>query len=466
MANFYKPPKKTRQPNKANTLAHSGHSKLHIIDRILIDRLSDDGRGISTINGKTIFIEGALPNETVATKIVSEKSRFIEGIVEEIVTPASTRTEAECQYYGLCGGCHVQHMITEEQHHFKQQAILQQLKRWANIEPETILPTIVGDHYRYRQRVRLGVVIKSGKVTLGFRQKNSKLLIDIDQCPVMRESLSCLLHPISGWLKQYQPDVSHIELIYSEEKVGVVVRHTRPIGLTIRGHLQSDLKPLNAQCWFQGKKQADLQRANGSYTDPRLSYSVMVNSPHNRILQLSYHPQDFIQGNAKVNQQMILQAIDLLKPQCDEHFLDLFCGVGNFSLPLSLYAKEVTGIEGVKGMVSRAATNAEMNECNNVCFLHADLSSVDRFNQHGQPYDGIILDPPRGGAKAICENINKLMPKRIVYVSCDSTTFTRDAQLLCNHNYKLKTMGVMDMFPQTSHSEIMGLFVHPSWSTA
>ncbi len=462
MANFYKPKRKSQKPLRAA----NRHSKPSIIERILVDRLSDDGRGISTIDGKTIFIEGALSDEAVSAKIVSEKSRFIEGSVVEVIQPSSKRTEPECRYYGVCGGCHVQHMIAEEQHRFKRDAVIQQLKRWADIEPEIILPTIVSDTYHYRQRVRLGVTIKSGEVTLGFRQKNSKQLVDVNQCPVMEKSLSCLLQPIRDWLIQYQPAVSHIELVHSEVTIGVVLRHTRPIDVSVREHLQRDLKLFNAQCWYQGKKQAALQDLGSACVDPRLSYSIQINTSHNRILQLSYHPQDFIQGNAKVNQQMIMQAISLLSPQPHERFLDLFCGIGNFSLPLSLFAKEVTGIEGVEGMVSRASDNAESNQCKNVHFLHMDLSSIDELDQHGQQYDGIILDPPRGGASTICENINKLMPKRIVYVSCDSTTFTRDAQILCSHNYKLKTMGVMDMFPQTFHSEIMGLFVLPSWVAA
>ena len=275
----------------------------------------------------------------------------------------------------------------------------------------------------------------------------------------MLKPLSALLPVLKAWLNQYQTAVSHIELVAAEPQLGVVVRHTRPLSLSRRDDLQQLLTPLKAVCWFQGDKQGMLETIKGDAVDPRLSYALPDYG-----LTLSYHPQNFIQANAAVNQKMIEQALRLLKPQRHERFLDLFCGVGNFSLPLSRLAAHVLGVEGIAAMVAQAAENAASNGCESAHFIQADLAAVASVSDQLAGFDGLILDPPRSGAKVICENIPKLSPKRIVYVSCDAATFVRDAQLLYKNRYRLTQVGVVDMFPQTSHSEIMGLFVHPSWS--
>lgn len=466
MAQFYKPKKKAK---------HSGGSP---IESILIDGLSDDGRGLARIPntqtsvGKTVFIEGALSQEVVNARVVNSANRFSEAYATEILKASSSRVEPVCSHYALCGGCDLQHMEEKEQHRFKLQAALDQLKKWSQIEPDHILPTLTGGAYRYRRRVRLGVSHRQpakGKLTLGFRRKNSQQLVRITECAVMTPSLEALIKPLDDWLERYKPAVSHVELIDSGQSIGVVVRYNRSLPPESRQQLHSSLKSslpsLDIACWFQGKKQANLEDAFGESINPKLYYCL--NDPKSKAaLRLAFHPQDFIQSNALVNQLMINQAIDLMKPRQDESILDLFCGVGNFSLPFSRLSKQLVGVEGLESMALVATHNAKENGCDNTQFLSLDLFDRSQLNSstlRTSRFDGLILDPPRAGAKIVCENMNKLMPKRIVYVSCDSSTFARDAKALEGHGYKLSHLGMLDMFPQTAHSEVMGLFVHPLW---
>lgn len=471
MAHFYKPAKKSSAPS------------LKTLSAIKIERLSDDGRGIASItpntksgvnsaaptSGKTVFIEGALAQETVNANIVKHSARYSEAYAKEIISASEHRRQAQCQYYSRCGGCQTQHMAIQEQHRFKLQATLDQLKKWAGLVPETLLPTLAADQYHYRRRARLGVdsrkLGKNNKPVMGFRQKNSQQLIRVTQCPVLLEVLEAMIEPIQAWLNKYLPAVSHIELIGADSAPAVLVRYTQSLSVDIRRHLQEKLHSFDALCWFQGKKQGQLEDAEGKKVNPELEY-LLQNLPSREPLRFYFHPQDFIQGNAKVNQLMVNQALELMQPQASEHILDLFCGVGNFSLPLSRLAESVTGVEGIESMALTAASNAKRNHCDNTRFIALDLSNwrdLESSEVLSKPCDGLILDPPRSGAKSVCENIDKLMPKRIVYVSCDSATFARDAQLLCKHDYTLSKLGMLDMFPQTSHSEVMGLFIHPSW---
>lgn len=458
MAHFYKPPPKAKKRTSPVN---------RYFDSLTIERLSDDGRGIASVEGKTLFVEGALPGEQVSANVFSETARFMEAKVNAVVDSAAIRVMPQCGHYATCGACHMQHMSIASQHEFKQHAFLEKLKHWSGIEPKCVLPIIPDKDYRYRQRVRLSVMIRSGNISFGFRKRNSKQLVDVGQCPVMAPSLEVLLKPLKQWLNEAQKKddcaVSHIEHIGSDDSTGIVIRHTKPLSLNYRELLQQQLTAFNAVCWFQGSKQSALTAVDGNVVDPRLFYTLPEYD-----VRLAYHPQDFVQANTKVNQKMVSQALALLQPQADERFLDLFCGIGNFSLPLSRLSKAVMGIEGVDAMVSRATENANNNINNqqyaeSVKFLRADLFKEDSLTKALCGFDGIILDPPRAGAKMICENITKLMPKRIVYVSFDASTFARDAQLLCKNDYQLHTAGVMDMFPQTSHSEVMGLFIHSSW---
>lgn len=437
------------KPKAKQTLA------LPRIDKpLLIESLSDDGRGIAHYQGKIVFVAGALPGEQASLRMLGQNSRFLEARAQAIVQPSEHRVSATCRHAEQCGGCSVQYMSHAEQRNFKLQALNKQLQQ-QGLHGFTPLYTLYDAPFAYRNRIRLGVSVnKNGEISLGFRQKQSKQLVAIAECPVMLPHLSLLIQPLYEWLKTLKnAPVTHIELMGHKDSNGVVIRHTRDIHTTSKQAITDSLISIGAQVWFQASKHGSLANAEGEPIDPRLFYLLPKQA-----LRLHYHPQDFIQANPLINEKMIEQALSLLKPEPNERFVDLFCGIGNFSLPLSQRAGAVYGYEGVQSMVDRAAANATANGCHNAHFSQVDLGDPGASVYDTTPVDGLLLDPPRTGAKAVCANIGKLAPKRIVYVSCNTATFTRDAQILCDNGYQLVASGVMDMFPQTSHSEVMGLF--------
>ena len=429
-----------------------------ITEPLEIERLSDDGRGIAHYQGKLVFVAGALPGELVQLRVTGQNSRYLEAKAVSIDKPSSQRIPPKCRHAKSCGGCTVQHMDHALQIDFKEQALFKQLKQ-QGLGPqhsgETLLEPLSDEPFAYRSRIRLGVSVdKRGDISLGFRQQHSQQLVNISECPVMLPSLSALIVPLHQWLQSLKnAPVTHIEVVGQQDSRGVVIRHTRPVPQTAKQALYKTLQSMGVETWFQATKQGSLMNANDEPVDPRLSYYLAEQSLH-----LHYHPQDFIQANPQVNAKMVNQALSLLKPQANERFVDLFCGIGNFSLPLSQQAAEVYGYEGVQTMVERATNNAKINGCRNVTFAQADLAASDASVYDMARIDGLLLDPPRTGAKVVCSNIAQLAPKRIVYVSCNTATFTRDAQILCANGYQLTASGVMDMFPQTSHSEVIGLF--------
>jgi 23S rRNA (uracil1939-C5)-methyltransferase len=476
MAHFFKSKKNNSTRVRSGLPTHKAgliKKQDQNVEQLSVVRLSDDGRGIATYNSKTIFIENALPNEIVDVTINHEKSKFYEATAHTINKNSSYRRLPQCLHFNDCGGCQLQHLVVKEQQDFKLRNVLNRLKHVGQIIPQKVLPTISGEEYRYRQRVRLSVASINNKMLLGFRKKNSKALIDINDCSVMAPALVPLLGWLRHWLNRYQPSVSHIELINADQHVGLIIRHVLPISITIRHKLNELLEDPSITCWFQANKGEALTSMDGNTCEPQLNYMLeFLLGKTTKQLIYSYHPQSFIQANAIVNQKMVNQAITLLQPTANEIYLDLFCGIGNFSLPLSLSVKHVLGIEGSNKMVDQATSNALNNNCDNISFKEADLfdpQSIEKLidsNEKIDVVDGIILDPPRAGAKLICQNIKKLSPKKILYISCDPNTFIRDAQLLIDSNYILERFGLMDMFAQTYHSEVMGLFVLKSKARA
>lgn len=473
MAHFFKPKNNKRHPVRSGSKASKVgviNKQYQKVEQLSITRLSDDGRGITSHNGKTIFVENALPNEIVDVVITNEKSTFYEAFANTINNKSSQRCEPQCAHYKDCGGCHLQHIDLSVQQDFKLTNVLNKLMHIGKITPQNILPTITGGGYSYRQRVRLSVAHTNNKSLLGFRKKNSKSLIDINECAVMAEPLDDLLGLVREWLNRHKPSVSHVELINGEQYVGLIFRHVKPVSIIVRQKLNDLLEKFQVTCWYQANKGDALTTIDNETCEPELNYTLeFLSDKTTKQIIYSYHPQDFVQANAKVNQKMVNQAIALLQPQAHETFLDLFCGIGNFTLPLSLSAKYVVGIEGSSKMVSQAANNSLSNGCNNVSFKQADLFEegaieiIVESEENSDAFDGIdgiILDPPRAGAKIICQNIKKLSPNKILYISCDPNTFIRDARILIDNDYTLKDFGVMDMFAQTYHSEVMGLFIH------
>lgn len=424
----------------------------------LIERISHDGRGVTQWQGKTLFVEGALPGERVSARFLAEHGRYVEAVADNIIQAAPERQNPPCPHFADCGGCQVQHLTDVAQIAFKQAAVLDQLQRWAKITPQHLLPPITASSKQYRSSARLGVWYeKEGAVILGFRQKNNKVITPIQTCSVLPAQLNQLIAPLHEWLTRVHTAkaVTHIELFDNEGAAAVILRHTKPLTERELQGLREVAQQHLCTIWLDDGGQ-HLQDLHHQVCDPRLHYALPQFG-----LNLAYHPKDFIQVNASVNTQMLAQAIALLQLQPHERVLDLFCGIGNFTLPIAQHCAQVTGIEAVEAMVERGRENAAQAGVSNAHFMAADLTqlSAHQIQQRCGSTDTILLDPPRDGAKAIMEQVGRLGARRILYVSCNPATFARDAKILADSGHRLHTLGVMDMFPHTAHVEVMGLFV-------
>lgn len=423
-----------------------------------IERMGHDGRGIAKWQGKTLFIEGALAGERVSARLLRDHARYAEAIAENLIVTSPERQQPVCQHYAECGGCQLQHWQPERQLSFKQATVIEQMKRWGGLEARQLLPPIASAPEGYRGRARMGVWYEDdGSVTLGFRRRRSNRLTAISDCSVLAEPLNRLVVPLQCWLQAEHTAkaITHIELLTANDVQMVVLRHTKTAGERDWQGLRELEIQQGCQIWMDDGS-GTLKDLSGQAVDPRLFYY-----PDESLPALAWHPQDFVQVNPDVNRKMIAQAINLLALQGHERVLDLFCGIGNFTLPLARYCAEVIGVEAIETMVERGRENAARAGVTNARFLAADLTriSMHRLQQQCGTIDAILLDPPRDGAKEILANIRQLAVSRVVYVSCNPATLARDAVVLAESGYRLETLGVMDMFPHTSHVESMALFV-------
>lgn len=466
MAKFFEAKSSKRNNYRSNRgeLLPSGQNRQKV-KGLSIVRLSDDGRGVGSDNGKTIFVENALPGEKVDVQIFFNKSNYSEGLATIISEASPSRHQPSCEYFSECGGCHLQHIDSKEQQRIKLKSVLNKLQHLSNIIPNSVLPVLSGSEFYYRQRARLSVVFDKKGVLFGFRKRNSKEIITIKQCQVMLREFNQCIEPLYNWLVKHRPPVAHVEFSGKKDAIGVVIRHTQKIDLSIRKKLADVLEKHAASCWFQEKKASELTDINGFSVSPELIYSLQIER-ENGVKEVSflYHPQDFIQANAIVNNKMVNQAIAFLQLKKDHRVADFFCGVGNFSVPLSLMCRSVIGVEGADDMAAKAIRNAELNDCNNVSFESANLFDETIVKPlfkriRAQKIDAIVLDPPRAGAKVVCQNIKKIQPNKIVYISCEPNTFARDTEILIESGYLLEKITTLDMFPQTYHNEVISLFV-------
>ncbi|MFC3607457.1 23S rRNA (uracil(1939)-C(5))-methyltransferase RlmD [Stutzerimonas tarimensis] len=420
--------------------------------QLVIERLSHDGRGIAFHDGLTWFVSGALPGEAVEARVLAARGKIVEARAERVQSSSPARQDPACRHAGTCGGCSLQHASPEDQLALKQRTLAEQLQRFAGLEAETWAAPLTGPALGYRRRARLAVRWNSqtAALDLGFRASASQTIVSIDECPVLVEPLQRLLPSLLTTLRSLQQPraVGHVEL-FSGTAEAVLVRHVQPLQPGDLQRLTDFCQAHAAQLWLQGA--GEPERFDSTQ---RLAYRLEPWS-----LELNYRPGDFIQVNAPVNDAMIAQALEWLAPKPDEAVLDLFCGVGNFSLPLARLAGSVVGIEGVEAMVARARTNAEHNRLTNAHFYRADLSkplAVAPWAAQGFP--AVLLDPPRDGALEVVRQIESLAARRVLYVSCNPATLARDAVELGRQGYRLRRAGVLDMFPQTAHVEAMALF--------
>jgi len=436
MANFY-------QANKKKQIVGQ------IVD-LNIERLDLNGCGVAQLNNKPVFINQALPKETVKVKIIEQKSKYLRGKIIEITIASKDRVSPVCKHFRLCGGCDLQHLASSEHIVFKQKKItelfqrnqINQLLPWQN--------SIVSSPLNYRRKARLGVQYdKQGHVTLGFRQKGTNQLTAIKQCHVLVDSISAIFTPLKKVLDQLvtSRSIGHIEVI-DTDKVTLVIRQIKKLNNTDKALWQLAEKTHKWQVLID-----DGEQITALTEILPLKYKLLNE------LELTFNSQDFIQINHQVNQQMVQQAMDWLSLTATDVVLDLFCGLGNFSVSLAQKVKQVVGIEGVQLMVERAVKNATENQLDNCQFYQADLNA-DWLSQAWSKihFDKVLLDPARAGALEALEQLVKFKIPYLLYVSCDPSTLARDAKYLIAHGYKIDKISLIEMFSQTKHVETMVLF--------
>ena len=437
-----------------------------------VEALSHEGRGIAHYGnepghpaekqGKKIFITGALPGETVQARITHHTKRLEEAdSVQLLSEPSSYRIEPVCPHFGLCGGCSLQHMHPDEQIRFKQDVLASHLKHFAAIEPEEWLPALRSTREDYRRKARIGVrfLAKEQKLKFGFRERQTNHLVSIQTCKVLDRAMADHLNGLQLLLESLtaKAAIGHIELAMGDHDIALVIRNIEKLP-------QVDVNQLT-QYALSRQWQLYLQPA-GPESLYRLDQPDASNYLHYRLeefdIDFAFSPLDFTQVNSTVNSQMVSLACNLLNLQPGERVLDLFCGLGNFSLPLARCVGEtgqVIAVEGSEDMVKRGTENARSNELLNVHFYSQDLTKD--FSSHSwakQGFDALLIDPPRAGAEEVMHYLPNFNAKRIVYVSCNPATLARDAGILVEHGYQLKKAGVMDMFTHTGHVESIVLF--------
>ncbi|WP_119327992.1 23S rRNA (uracil(1939)-C(5))-methyltransferase RlmD [Cysteiniphilum halobium] len=429
-----------------------------------ISSLSHEGRGIAKINGKTTFIPFALEDEEVAFEYTLSKSNYDEAKLVRVLTPSTKRVFPPCTYFEICGGCSFQHVAPDAQIAFKEETLLNHFKHFGRgLQPLTrIAPLRSNSHEGYRTKARLGVryVHKKGKVLVGFRERDGRFLADIDHCKILHSSVGkdlTLLQNLVFSLSNYK-EIPQIEVAVDDQVTALIIRHLSPFTDEDLLKLTDFAKAYHFWVYLQAKGPDTVTRLYPEVTqEPQsLSYDLVDYG-----VRIYFEPNDFTQVNHDINRKMLKQAIELLEVSKDDTVLDLFCGLGNFSLPLATKATFVVGVEGDEAMTMRAMRNAKRNKIDNVAFypvnLFEDISKHQWIIEH--QFNKLLLDPPRAGAEMVCQQIEIINPKRIVYVSCDPATLARDAGILVNEKgYKLLSAGVMDMFPHTTHVESIAVF--------
>lgn len=425
--------------------------ELEIID------LSHDGRGVATHGEKKIFVHGALPGERVLARVTDRKRNYDEGETVEVIEPSPDRIEPRCPHFGQCGGCSLQHLDAQKQIESKQNTLIQNLERIGKVSPETVWDPITGPQWGYRRKARLSVryVHKKERVLVGFRERYGRFVADMQECHVLDPRIASQLGALSELI--YSMDarstIPQIEIACGDEVCALIFRHLEPL-------CDSDLQKLREFAIETGL--AVLLQPKGPATihclepaEIELEFEVAEFGT-----RLAFGPSDFIQVNSELNQKMIHRALELLQLEKDDRVLDLFCGLGNFTLPLAKLAGEVVGVEGDAELVRRAGENAQRNGLENVEFYVADLAEEPGAAPWlKQSYDKVLVDPPRSGAEFILPHIAATGAGRLVYVSCHPASLARDAGILVHQfGFKLVGAGVMDMFPHTGHVESIALF--------
>lgn len=428
--------------------------------RLTIDSLDVEGRGVArTAEGKVAFVEGALPGERVEAELVRRKPAFDVLRAVAVLQPSSGRRAPRCPHFGVCGGCATQHADARTQMAAKQRWLEDSLERIGKVQPETLLPIVYGEEWGYRQRARLTVrrVAKKGGVLVGFHERRSSYVADMTRCEILPERISRLIPALRALIESLpvRERLPQIELAAGERADVLVFRHLLPLTPEDEAKLRAFAQEAGVQAWLQprGPESAHpfepLEGAPLDYALPEFG------------LRLAFGPTDFTQVNHAVNRVLVSRAVRLLDPGPGERVADLFCGLGNFSLPIASRGASVLGVEASEALLERARRNAEANGlAARAAFAREDLSTIDaaRLAALG-PFDKLLVDPPREGAIAVAKALPAEWPRRIVYVSCDPATLARDAGVLVHaRGFRLAAAGVANMFPHTAHVESIALF--------
>lgn len=424
-----------------------------------IEKFSHDGRGIARIDGKTTFIAGALPNEIIRFTYTRNKSDFAEGQVVDILKVSPDRVIPHCPHYQLCGGCSLQHLSPAAQIQEKQTLLLDVLARIGHCQPHTLLPALTADVWHYRNKARLSAryVEKKSATLLGFREKNNpRYITDIHQCPVLHASVDKHIDTMRAVLDTL-PDkrnIAQIEVAAGEDEVALIIRNLSPLCAESQDQLRKFGEQTQFRLYLQPAGPDSVHLFYPEEGEDYLHYTLPEFG-----LTYRFHPNDFTQINQNINRKMVSLAVQLLMLRSTDVVLDLFCGLGNFSLPLAQHCAHVIGLEGSQQMVDRAMMNARANHILNVDFACRNLEEWSLSEPFIKNINKILLDPPRTGALEIVKQMDVLRPELIVYVSCNPSTLARDANILVNtQGYQLQTAGVMDMFPHTAHVESIAVF--------
>ena len=432
---------------------------------LTIEKLSHDGRGIARLEGKTLFVAGALTGEQVTAERIKSHKRFDEYKVIRIEQASAQRAQPTCSHYEHCGGCQLQHLSAQGQREHKQSAALELIQRSSNLTAQQVLPALHREEFGYRSRARLSAWFdkRHKQYLIGFREARSKKILPIEHCPILHSQLDKLLAALPELCTQLKlgRDLGHIDLQLHEAdadtlQAALSLRVMKVFSDEQHSILQSFAEQHGCLVNVQENKQDVIATAQAK----PMQYQLPEQG-----LAINFNWGDFTQANRLLNRKMVSRAIELLELDGNDKVLDGFCGLGNFSLAIAQQAESVLGVEGSENMVGRAQANAIANNLDNLEFLQRNLMDVDSLkNLSKKKFNKALIDPPRDGAKALCEMLCKHKVERLVYVSCDPANLARDAKILAAGKYQLESLYINDMFPQSNHSEVTACFTYTSKS--
>lgn len=436
-----------------------------------IESLSHEGRGVSHYGshpehnpdkvGKKVFVSFALPHEIVTAKVTESFKKYEEADTITVANPSPDRVEPVCPHFTVCGGCSLQHWSTDAQIAFKQSVLAEHFKHFGDLTPDEWLPPLRSTRTDYRRKARLGAkfVFKKDSMLLGFRERSSGWLADMDVCKVLDAQIGERLVDLKAMLSSLagRETIPQLEMAVGDDGVAMIVRHLQPLSDADTQIILDFAAPLAWQVYLQPAGYESVHRIDQPDAPMRLHYELPDFG-----VRFAFSPLDFTQVNRDINRQMVSLAVDMLDLKAGERVLDLFCGLGNFSLPLARRVGEsgqVIGVEGSTEMVERGFENAKLNGLNNLEFYAQDLTKDFSHQPWAkQGFDALLIDPPRSGAEEVMHYLARFNARRIVYVSCNPATLARDAGILVAQGYRMRKAGVMDMFTHTGHVESIALF--------